>query len=217
MNKREMLRKKRSQQQRRKLLMAILIILAAGALFTVAILLPKVIMERARYSGVEGFTIGNQNAPVTVVQFSSFSCGFCADFSKNQEPDLIAKYVEPGHVFYRFVNIPSSNEPSQIAAKASYCAADQNGFFEYKDFLYANSASEDGFSDVNLVNYAGSAGLDAEKFQSCLNSDTYSTAFQDDIAYAQTVGITFTPSFLVNDQLVSASELYATIDGYLEQ
>lgn len=193
---------------------AIIITLAAGGLFAAAISLPKILMDRAKTNSVQGFMIGDQNAPVTVVQFSSYSCGFCKDFSENQEPDFIKAYVDTGQVFYRFVNIPSNNAESQLAAKASYCAADQNGFFKYKDYLYLNSSSPVGFSAPSLINYADAAELDVEEFQACLDGDAFSTTFMDDIQYAQSVGITYTPSFLVNDQLVGAADLLPTIDAF---
>jgi protein-disulfide isomerase len=215
LSKRELLRQNRKEQKRRKLITVMLIILGVGALFTTAIMLPKILMDRATYSSVEGFTIGNQDAPVTVVQFSSYSCGFCKVFSENQEPDFIANYVDTGQVFYRYVNIPSNDATSQLAAKASYCAADQDGFFEYRDFLYENSTSPEGFSTGSLINYADAAGLQTDEFQACLDGNTFSTAFMEDIQYAQNFGITFTPSFLVNDQLVGADELIPTVDKLL--
>lgn len=216
-SKRERIRQKIKEQKRRRWIIAGSLVLAAFALFAIAIILPKIIINRANYNSVEGFTMGNPDAPISVVQFSSYSCGFCAEFNQNQEPGFIAKYVDSGQVFYRYVNIPSNNAPSQLAAKASYCAADQDGFFDYKNFLYANSASEEGFSAVNLLNYAGSAGLNPDQFQTCLEGDTFSAAFMDDVKYAQNVGLSYTPSFLVNDQLVSASELIPMVDGLLEQ
>jgi len=216
-NKRELLRQKRKEQKRQKLILVFLIFLGAGVLFAAAIMLPKIIMDRAKVSGVQGFTIGDQNSPVSVVQFSSYSCGFCRSFSENEEPGLIENYVDTGQVFYRFVNIPSNDPVSQLAAKASYCAADQNGFFDYKDFLYENSGVPEGYSQANLLSYADAVGLNTDQFQSCLAGDTFSTAFMDDIQYAQNVGITFTPSFLVNDQLVGADELISTIDASLGQ
>ena len=214
-SKRELLRLKRKEQKRRNLITALIIVLAAGALFTVAIFLPKIIMDRAKYASVEGFTIGNPDAPVSVVQFSSYSCGFCAEFNQNQEPSFIADYVDTGQVFYRYVNIPGNNATSQLAAEASYCAADQDGFFEYKDYLYANSTTGEGFSAANLVNYAASAGLNTEEFQNCLDGDRFARAFMDDVTYAQNVGLTGTPSFLVNDQLLGASELVPAVDALL--
>ena len=216
-SKRELLRQKRAEQKRRTVITIIIIVLVAGALFTLAAFLPKILMEQAKFSGGEGFTIGDKNAPIAVVQFSSYSCGFCRDFSTNQEPDFIKNYVDTGQVFYRYVNIPSNDAASQLASKASYCAADQNGFFQYRPFLYENVSSPDGFSEASLVNYASLAGLNTENFQKCMGGTAYTTAFMDDIQYAQNIGLTYTPAFLIGDQLVGASELVPTVEELLDQ
>ena len=217
MSKRELLRQKRKAQKRRKLITVLIILLATAALFTAAIMLPRILMNRIKFSGAEGFTIGDQDAPVTVVQFSSYSCGFCKQYSEREEPAFIANYVDTGKVYFRYVSIPSNDPASQLAAEASYCAADQDGFFEYRGFLYEGFSSPDGYSVSNLVNYANLAGLDTEEFQTCLDSNTYARAFMGDIQYAQSVGVTYTPSFLVNGQLVNANELVPTIDVLLGQ
>jgi len=216
-NKKELLRQKRKEKKRRKFIIAGLIILGAGALFTLAIMLPKIILDRTKLNDIQGFSLGDPEAPVTVIQFSSYSCGFCKSFSEAQEPDFISRYVDSGQVFFRFVNIPSNDPASQLAAKASYCAADQDRFFDYRNYLYEFSGSPDGFSEENLLSYAEAAGLETGQFQTCLEGNTFATAYIDDIQYAQKVGVTFTPSFLVNDQLVGADELIPKVDELLGQ
>lgn len=161
--------------------------------------------------------MGDPEAPVKVVQFSNYSCGFCKDFADNVEEGFITEYVDPGDVFYRFVNIPSNNVQSQNAAMASYCAADQDKFFDYKNYLYANANFAEGFSTDNLINYASSTGMDIDIFQTCLDEKTYSRVFIEDIRYAQSVGITGTPTFLVNDLLVNSNQLFETIEAQLAE
>jgi protein-disulfide isomerase len=216
-NRREILRKKRINEKRQKGLKIGLIILAVILIFGAAALLPKLILEQSTDGIGRGFPLGDPNAPVTVVQFSSYSCGFCKDFSERVEKDFISDYVDPGLVFYRYVNIPSSNEDSQNAAKASYCAADQKKFYDYKDYLYTNASSVDGFSLNSLISYANSAGLAIDEFQACLEASTYNDAFVEDFRYAQSIGVTGTPTFLVNGQLVSSIDLIPFVDSLLAE
>jgi protein-disulfide isomerase len=216
-SKRELLRQKRKKEKQRKFFIVAIILIAAIALFATAIMLPRLLMNRAKFTNAEGFTIGVQDAPVTVVQFSSYSCGFCKDFAERQEPDFIANFVDTGKVYFRYVNIPSNDPASQLAAQASYCAADQDGFFEYRGFLYDGYASPDGYSASNLINYANRVGLETEQFQTCLDGEEFERAFMDDIQFAQSIGVTYTPSFLVNDQLVNANELVSTVEDFLNQ
>lgn len=214
-SKRELLRKKRADQKRRRIITGTLIVAGVIALFAVAALLPRLLTKHNDIEQREGFTVGNPEAPVHVVQFSSYTCGYCKNFSDNTEADFIEEFVDPGKVYYRYVNLASSNEKSVNAAIASYCAAEQNRFFEYKDFLYTYANAADGFSAENLTQYAASANMDVNQFQTCLEADTYANAYLDDRRYAQSVGVTGTPTFLVNGELYSASDLIPAVRAIL--
>lgn len=215
LSKREILRKKRLEQKRRRNKTIILVALAALALITLTILLPNLISRLTTTGDGRGFPLGDPNAPVSVVNFSSYPCGFCADFSANVEPDLISNYIETGDVYYRYVNLAHSDPGSLNAAKASYCAADQDQFFTYKSFLYSAVGTQEGFSTNNLVNLAEAAGLDKMDFEACMEGSQYDTASSEDFRYAQSIGVTGTPTFFVNGQLVSSRELIPLIDSLL--
>lgn len=216
-SKREFLREKRKEEKRRKSMIFIFAILGVVAVFVLAALVPGWLADRGRIAGSEGFVIGDPDAPVKVTQFSSYTCGFCKQFSENEEKGFLAEYVETGKVFYRYINIPSNNEAGLLGAEASYCAADQNRFFDYKDYLYTYAAAADGFSLNNLIGYAQAAELDTAAFEDCMASDTFANAYDQDVRFAQSVGITGTPSFLVNDQLVFSTDLISTVEEALSE
>lgn len=217
LSKRELLRKKRLEEKRRKTHKMIVIALAVLALIATIILLPNIISQRSTSGDSRGFSLGNPNAPVSVVNFSSYNCVFCAEFSATTEKDLINNYVETGHVYYRYINLAHSDPASQNAAKASYCAADQNLFFEYKTYLYGAAGVQDGFSTNNLVSLAADAGLDGAAFETCLEDGKYTDAPTKDLRYAQSIGVTGTPTFLIDGQLVSSREVIPLIDSLLER
>lgn len=217
MNKRELLRNKRIAEKRRKTQKIIIITLAVILLVAVVILIPNLITRQTSSSEDRGFTIGDPNAPVKVINFSSYSCGFCVDFSETTEIVLINNYVEPGDVFYRYVNLAHAEQFSQNAAIASYCADDQNLFFKYKSFLYGAASAFEGFSINNLVNMANVAGLDANAFRSCLEGSSFSNEPAKDLRFAQSLGITGTPTFIINGELVTAREVIPLIDSLLDR
>ena len=64
--------------------------------------------------------------------------------------------------------------------------------------------------------YANSAGLDTAAFASCMDGDEYQRAYINDRNYARSEGVNATPTFLVNGQLVMASELESTVEMLLE-
>lgn len=217
--KRELLRKKRLEEKRRKTITALLILFAAVVLIAGAAIIPNLLRSRSVVSGGEGFTLGNPEAPVKVVNFSSFSCGHCETFSNSVEPILFKNYVETGEVFYRYVNLAFSNdEATQNAGKAAYCAAEQNQFFEFKSYLYSATREQNGFSTTNLTRIADIVGLETQRFETCLlTNETLQESLAEDLRFAQSVGVTGTPSFLVNDQLVFSNELLPLVDSLLNK
>jgi protein-disulfide isomerase len=218
LSKRELLKKKRQEQKRRKTIRIILIAVGAILLIALAAFLPNLLIGRSEDAEGRGFTLGDPEAPVRVINFSNYACGHCETFSRTAEPEFIANYVETGDVYYRYVNVAySTDENTQNAARASYCADDQNGFFEYKTFLYTVANEPNGFSTSNLIELAAFAGLDPALFEACLTGDAHTSAPREDLRFAQAVGVTGTPSFLVNDQLVFSNELIPLVDSLLNQ
>jgi protein-disulfide isomerase len=217
-NRRVVLRKKRIEQKRRKTITTLLIVFGAVLLISLAAIIPNLLRTRSTISGGEGFTVGDPDAPISVVNFSSFTCPFCENFSKTVEPDLIKNYVDTGEVFYRYMNLAGSDEASQNAGKAAYCAAEQNRFFEYRSYLYSAAHEQNGFTIDNLIRMANTAGLDRESFEICLvENNTIQDALFEDLRFAQSVGVTGTPSFLVNDQLVSSTQLIDLLNSLLNK
>lgn len=214
-SKREQLRRKRQAEKRKKTLTFVIITAVVIVLIGLAAILPRLFNRNVDYQQMEGFYLGDPDAPITVVEFSRYTCSHCKNFAETMEADFIADYVDTGKVYFRYVNLASGDEGLLNAGEASYCAAEQNKFFEYKSYLYTYSLSETGFATESLINYAESADLDVDEFTACLESDTYRDAYLSDQSYAQSVGITGTPSFLVNDQIVFASELFQTLDELL--
>lgn len=217
LSKREMLHEKRKQQKRQKTI-TFLSIAAVGVLLIGALIfLPRLFTKATKYENTNKFSIGDPNAPITVVEFSNYGCSHCKDFSENSEADFIETYVNTGEVYFTYVNIPYNDASYIAAAEASYCAAEQNLFFEYKEQLFTYVGYTDSYSLENLVRYASNVGMDTDTFTTCMESDAYTQSYLDDYAYADSVGLQGTPSFLINGtELVYASQLYETLDALLQ-
>lgn len=220
LSKRQALKQQRAQQARRQRLITIGAIVGAVALLIILIIIPQARRASApvgdfvqitpqAFANVDGVTIGDPNAPVKIEVFSDFKCTACAAYSESIEPQVIAELVETGKAFYVFRHYPFMDDRSAVkdsdqAASASFCAAEQNRFFDFKKMLYANMNSIVGeFSERRLIAFAESLGLDMKAFESCLESDRYKQDIQSDIAMAEKLGVTGTPSVFVNGQQVA--------------
>ena len=212
-SKRELLRQNREQQKKHKRTTILLVSLAAIILVLLLIFIPNMLFDMAK----PGIPLGDPEAPVTVYEFSSYTCSHCYDFNVNAAEDFITKYVDTGKVYFNYVNLPStSSESSLLAAEASHCVADQDLFYEFKDQIFPYSASGMTFTEADLVNFASLAGLDPSTFQACMQNNKFATAYEKDINFAKGNGVSATPTFLVNGtDLVTTNELEATIEKYL--
>lgn len=171
-------------------------------------------------------SMGDPDAPVEIIEFSDFQCPYCKTFADQIEGQIVDSYVETGkvHFTYRsmgnFVsdNIGRGGTESRDSAMAAYCAADQNKFWEYKDTVYANWLGEDAgsFTDERLLGMAEQVGLDMAEFRDCYENNTHLEQVQQDYADGRAAGITGTPSFLINGQLLVGAQPFTTFQEQIE-
>ncbi len=141
--------------------------------------------------------LGDENADVSIVEFSDFQCPFCgrahtgalADF-KNSD------YFKDGQVnlVYKHFPLNSIHPYAQKAGEASECANRQGKFWEYHDTLFANQAALD---TVSLKSYAAQLGLDTNEFNSCLDGNEASSEVNKELAQATAAGGRGTPYFVI--------------------
>lgn len=143
--------------------------------------------------------LGSEDAPITLVEFGDYQCHFCNVFFHNTEETLIKEYVDTGIVRMIFKDRTIIGPDSITAAHGSWCAEEQNLFWEYHDTVYSNWAGENnGWASLsNLEVYAQEAGVDLDQWSMCMASSSYS----DDIAAsnddARALGVDGTPAFFV--------------------
>jgi protein-disulfide isomerase len=114
-------------------------------------------------------------------------------------------------------------DESKWAAEASECANDQGKFWEYHDLLFNSQSGENqgAFSKANLKKFAADLGLDAAKFNDCLDSNRYTSQIDQDLQVAQQIGVRSTPTFIVNGQPVMGAQPFeqfqSLIEGFLNK
>jgi protein-disulfide isomerase len=147
-----------------------------------------------------GLSMGDPNAPVKVVIYSDFQCPACKNFVDSNEPTVITDDIKTGKVFYTYAPFSFIGPESFQAANAALCAADQNKFWEYHDYIFANQTGENtgDFSDRRLVAFAQQLGLDMTKFNTCFKANTHKQQYTDTYNKGVTDGVTATPSIFVN-------------------
>ena len=137
--------------------------------------------------------LGPQDAPVTLVEFSDFQCPYCRRVQSVLKR-LMTAYHGKLKLVFRDFPLRQIHPEAQKAAEAAQCANDQGQFWPYHDRLFA--ATELGVE--YLKQYAVELDLDAEGFNTCLDSEKYSQEVQKDIDDARVAGVNATPAFFVN-------------------
>ena len=214
---REKLREKRKQAAKKRIATLVIVLgVVALAIFLIA-MLPKLSLDKNQLYLQDGFSIGDPNAPVKVEEFSDFRCSHCQNFALNYEADFIKKYVDTGLVYLTFHNYAFLAEDSTDAAEATYCAAEQNAFWQYKNLLYTYSTDAGAFAEKNLIDYAKQLDLDTGLFSACLQSDANLAKLDEIMSYANSLGIDSTPQFSVNGTIVYMNTLDQTVDAALQR
>jgi protein-disulfide isomerase len=162
-------------------------------------------------------SMGDKNAKVKVEEFSDFQCPYCKQFATEAEQAIVDKYVATGKIYLTFTPFSFLGQESVKAAEAAYCAADQGKFWEYHDLIFENQAGENRgrFTRSLFIQMANDLKLDMNKFQTCVDNTTYASKVTDNVTYGQGKGVSGTPTFLVNDQLVDSSQLESAIEAAL--
>lgn len=160
-------------------------------------------------------TLGSASAKVVITEYGDFGCTSCRAWHNAG----ILKQVQAAYgdnVQFVWKDFPVITAQSPKAAEAGQCALDQGKFWEYHDFLYEQARS---LSLNDLKNYAAQLGLDAEKFNACLDSGQNRAKVEQNLNEARQYGFPGTPSFLVNGKKLvgppSFETLKATIDSIL--
>ncbi len=167
--------------------------------------------------------LGDENAKVTVVEFSDFQCPFCKALFDESLPQIKKDYVETGKVkfAYRHYPISSIHPNAQKAAEASECANEQKKFWDYHDQLFINQADWESLDTTaalaKFTEFAGSLGLDTAKFGQCLSSGKFEGAVSKDLSDGTAAGVSGTPATFINGIIVEGAVPYEQFKAQIEQ
>lgn len=175
-------------------------------------------------SSIVDMTLGNPDAPVTVIEYASFTCPHCAAFHAGPYKELKANYIDSDKInfIYREVYFDRYGLWASMIAR---CAGTPDKFFGMTDLIYAGQsewarAGEPAAIVGELRKIGRLAGLDGDKMEACLqdsdNARTLVAWYQEN---AQEDGIESTPSFVINGKKYANmpySEMAQIIDDAAE-
>jgi protein-disulfide isomerase len=160
-----------------------------------------------------GHSKGTLNAPITIIEYSSFSCPYC---EKMKDPiyQLLEKYPNQIQYIYKQYN-RGGIDP--ILENAAECAAEQDKFWPFHDYIFDNHNELAQIEpDEFLTNAATAAELDLDAFNACNDEMRYENAIKEQTAEGFEFGVSGTPSFFINDQFVGGAVSYETLEKIVE-
>jgi protein-disulfide isomerase len=165
----------------------------------------------------EANVLGEANAPITIVEYSDFNCGYCLRFHQQTYPAILEKYVKTGKAKFAYKQFAILGPDSTTAALASECAADQNKFWEYHDLVFSKRLAGQGLDVASLTAYAAEIKLDTAKFTTCLQNNQTADRVQADLSEAQQAGFRGTPTFIINGKVLVGAQPLQVFEQELDR
>ena len=154
---------------------------------------------------------GATNPIVTIVEFSDFECPFCKQ-SQGVLTQILESYGRTVRLVFKHLPL-EGHRNSLPAARAAYCAKEQDRFWQFHDALFsAGNLSPPVFEQI-----ASDLGLGLPKFQECVASERSRAAVIKDIEAARLLRIESTPSFVVNGKVIKGALSFAEFQRIVEQ
>jgi protein-disulfide isomerase len=154
-------------------------------------------------------SIGRADAPVTVIEYASFSCNHCADWHRFVYPTFKARFIDTGQVRLVFRNLPTQPEEMSLPGAAlARCAAPER-FFEVvsalmlgQDAVFHGGTREAWYAPAIAV-----SGRTRAELEACAATPATLAAINRDVDSAEAAGATSTPAFFVNGRRVTDRSL----------
>ena len=149
-----------------------------------------------------GVDFGTSEAPLRLVEFFDYGCGYCRGFHRDTRGPLLEEYVDPGQIFWKSIPFIIGNWPASLPVSlAAECARAQgrdyfeaisNLIFEHQSEWKATATPEE-----LAEGYAVDVGLDMPRYRTCFENDELLWRVQAQTRWATDLGIRGTPTFFI--------------------
>lgn len=153
--------------------------------------------------------LGRADAPVTVIEYASFSCNHCAAWHNDVYPAFKTRFIDTGQVRYVFRNLPTQPQQMSLSGAALARCAAPSRFFDVASLLMRNQRAvldggrlQDWYSPAIAASERTQAQIEA-----CVSNPETQAAINADIEGAVAAGVETTPSFFVNGKPVADRSL----------
>jgi protein-disulfide isomerase len=168
---------------------------------------------RVQVDPSQGYARGPREAPVNIVEFSDFRCPYCKAVVTTLK-QVAAQYPDRVRWVFRDFPIPGLHPDAPLAHEAARCAGEQGKFWPYHDLLFDRATDA---SAAALKQYAAEVGADRAAFDQCLDGHKYQAAVNADIEAGSKLGVSGTPSFFINGELLVGNQPLSEFQRIIER
>ncbi|MBL8101692.1 MAG: DsbA family protein [Anaerolineales bacterium] len=162
----------------------------------------------------EGYpSIGPEDAPITIVEFSDFQCPFCRRFHDETYQALLDAYPNQIRFVYRNLPLTSIHPDAMPSAVASLCANDQNAYWDYHEKLFSSEVLD----QATFIQYATDLNLNVDEFTACLSSGKHDDFIQQDMNFALDLGVQSTPTFFINGLAIVGAQPLSSFQQLIDK
>lgn len=166
------------------------------------------------------FIQGSSKADITIVEYSDFSCGFCAKYHPTMK-QIVSNYE--GKVKWVYRHLPIFNKPAAVSSSCVGNILGDEAFFKYADKLFENQ--KDINSDL-LKREALALGLKDSEYDSCINDKVLNDKISSEFTSVRVLaGFNGTPTSVLIDKdgnmypfsgALPYEEVSALVDSFLK-
>ena len=181
----------------------------APAFYLIILISSAVLSDSALEITEDDFFIGDENAPITIIEYASLSCSHCASFHIDTLPKIKEEFVDTGKVRVVFRDFPF-NYPALLGSMILRCVPD-NVRYTYMNALYQLQSKwvvrENAKSTEELYKIMQSGGMPKEEFNACIENVDIENRILEGLMKAQNeFNIKSTPSFIINGELIEGNK-----------
>ncbi|MGS4986121.1 Protein-disulfide isomerase [Pseudosulfitobacter pseudonitzschiae] len=138
---------------------------------------------------------GNLDGSVTLVEFFDYNCGYC----RRAAPEVKAVLEASKDVRIIYREFPILGPGSEVAARASLASRNQGKYQQFHEAMMALNAQA---VEASVMKIAGDVGLDLEILKTDMQSDLVSDHIAASLRFAEALGITGTPTFVLGEEII---------------
>ncbi|MFS2318724.1 DsbA family protein [Maricaulis sp. D1M11] len=148
--------------------------------------------------------LGNPDAPLTVIEYSSVACPHCATFHNNAFKDIEENYIETGQVRFVFREMLTGQPQFAVAGFALANCVQDDRYFDMIELLFQQqnaifrAASQPGGARNQYLTIARTMGMSEADFEACLANEDIQAAIIERSEQASADGVNATPYFIIN-------------------